>query len=63
MADDEAALSALVEQVLAGQFSSIGKTAREKVTRDFSWEDNLPNVTSWLEDGRASVSGGVDHEA
>ena len=62
VADDEATLSALVKQVLAGQFSSIGKTAREKVTRDFSWDDNLPNVTSWLEDGRASVSGGAGHE-
>lgn len=63
LAGDEAALTALIEKVLAGQFSSIGKTAREKVTRDFSWEDNLPTVISWLEDGRCSVSGGAGDEA
>lgn len=39
----------LTKRAISGEFSEMGHIAREKVMKDFSWEDNLPAIKDWLE--------------
>lgn len=39
----------LIPDVLEGRYDYLGQAARARVVRDFSWEENLPLVSQWLE--------------
>lgn len=48
LGNDGAEYQSLVEQVIEGEYSDIGVSARQKVINDFSWEENLPIVGKQL---------------
>ena len=48
VADSAADYLALLDQVLAGQFTDMGAVARQYVSRNFNWDNNLPEVVLLL---------------
>lgn len=43
-------------RLIAGAYDSLGKEARARVKKDFSWEANLPIVRQWLEAEKGSTN-------
>jgi len=43
-----------IPRLVAGAYDSLGKEARVRVKKDFSWEANLPIVCQWLEAKKGS---------
>lgn len=48
VADDAEAFSDRLDRVLSGAVEAMGARAREKVVREFSWEQTLPAVDGWI---------------